>query len=77
MTSGPGARSPITYITAPGTGTTPKRQGGPRSPASSSEATGALDTKMNDGKNVLIYGDVTVYRPQGRVQLVARGIRAG
>jgi len=36
---------------------------------------GALDFEMNDGKNVLIYGDVTVYRPQGRVQLVARGIK--
>ena len=36
---------------------------------------GALDFEMNDGKNVLVYGDVTVYRPQGRVQLVARGIK--
>lgn len=36
---------------------------------------GSLDFEMNDGKNVLVYGDVTVYRPQGRVQLVARGIK--
>ena len=36
---------------------------------------GALDFEMNDGKNVLVYGDVAVYRPQGRVQLVARGIK--
>ena len=36
---------------------------------------GTLDFEMNDGKNVLVYGDVTVYRPQGRVQLVARGIK--
>ncbi len=36
---------------------------------------GALDFEMNDGKNILVYGDVTVYRPQGRVQLVARGIK--
>ena len=36
---------------------------------------GSLNFEMNDGKNVLVYGDVTVYRPQGRVQLVARGIK--
>ena len=36
---------------------------------------GTLDFEMNDGKNVLVYGDVAVYRPQGRVQLVARGIK--
>jgi exodeoxyribonuclease VII large subunit len=36
---------------------------------------GSLDFEMNDGKNVLVYGDIAVYRPQGRVQLVARGIK--
>jgi len=36
---------------------------------------GSLDFDMNDGKNVLVYGDIAVYRPQGRVQLVARGIK--
>lgn len=30
---------------------------------------------LSDGQNVLVYGDVSVYRPQGRVQLMARGIR--
>ena len=35
----------------------------------------SLDFELNDGKNVLVYGDVAVYRPQGRVQLVARGIK--
>ena len=36
---------------------------------------GSLDFEMNDGKNVLVYGDISVYRPQGKVQLVARGIK--
>ena len=35
----------------------------------------SLDFEIKDGKNVLVFGDVAVYRPQGRVQLVARGIR--
>jgi exodeoxyribonuclease VII large subunit len=35
----------------------------------------SLDFELKDGKNVLVFGDVAVYRPQGRVQLVARGIR--
>lgn len=35
----------------------------------------SLDFELANGKNVLIYGDVAVYRPQGRVQLVARGIK--
>jgi len=35
----------------------------------------SLDFEMADGKNVLVFGDITVYRPQGRVQLVARGIK--
>jgi exodeoxyribonuclease VII large subunit len=34
-----------------------------------------LDFDLRDGQNVLVYGDVSVYRPQGRVQLVAQGIR--
>lgn len=35
----------------------------------------SLDFEMKDGKNVLVFGDITVYKPQGRVQLVARGIK--
>lgn len=35
----------------------------------------SLDFEMADGKNVLVFGDITVYKPQGRVQLVARGIK--
>jgi exodeoxyribonuclease VII large subunit len=35
----------------------------------------SLDFEMKDGKNVLVFGDISVYRPQGRVQLVARGIK--
>jgi exodeoxyribonuclease VII large subunit len=35
----------------------------------------SLDFELADGKNVLVFGDVAVYRPQGRVQLVARGIK--
>jgi exodeoxyribonuclease VII large subunit len=35
----------------------------------------ALNFELKDGNNVLVYGDVAVYRPQGRVQLVARGIK--
>jgi exodeoxyribonuclease VII large subunit len=34
-----------------------------------------LDFEMEDGKNVLVFGDIAVYRPQGRVQLVARGVK--
>jgi exodeoxyribonuclease VII large subunit len=34
-----------------------------------------LGFDLLDGQNVLVYGDVSVYRPQGRVQLMARGIR--
>ena len=34
-----------------------------------------LGFNLRDGQNVLVYGDVSVYRPQGRVQLVAQGIR--
>jgi exodeoxyribonuclease VII large subunit len=35
----------------------------------------SLDFEMKDGKNVMVFGDIAVYRPQGRVQLVARGIK--
>ncbi len=34
-----------------------------------------LGFELKDGQNVIVYGDVGVYRPQGRVQLMARGIR--
>lgn len=34
-----------------------------------------LDFDMRDGQNVLVFGDVAVYRPQGRVQLMVRGLR--
>lgn len=30
---------------------------------------------LADGQNVLVFGDVTVYRPQGRVQIIVRGLR--
>jgi exodeoxyribonuclease VII large subunit len=35
----------------------------------------SLDFELDDGKNVMVFGDVAVYRPQGRVQLIARGIK--
>jgi len=34
-----------------------------------------LGFELKDGQNVIVYGDVGVYRPQGRVQLMAKGIR--
>lgn len=34
-----------------------------------------LNFDMRDGKNVLVFGDIAVYRPAGRLQLVARGIK--
>ncbi len=34
-----------------------------------------LDFEMKDGQNVLVYGDISVYRPHGRVQLMAQGIK--
>ena len=34
-----------------------------------------LNFEMKDGTNVMVFGDVAVYRPQGRVQLIARGIK--
>ena len=35
----------------------------------------SLNFELEDGKNVMVFGDVAVYRPQGRVQLIARGIK--
>ncbi|MFZ2473324.1 MAG: exodeoxyribonuclease VII large subunit [Methanothrix sp.] len=35
----------------------------------------SLDFELKDGKNVMVLGDVAVYRPQGRVQLVARAVK--
>ena len=35
----------------------------------------SLDFEPRDGKNVMVFGDIAVYRPQGRVQLVARALR--
>jgi exodeoxyribonuclease VII large subunit len=34
-----------------------------------------LGVELKDGQNVLVFGDVGIYAPQGRVQLIARGIR--
>ena len=34
-----------------------------------------LGFDLKDGLNILVYGDIAVYRPQGRVQLVAKGIK--
>jgi exodeoxyribonuclease VII large subunit len=34
-----------------------------------------LGFRLQDGQNVLVFGDVGIYAPQGRVQLIARGIR--
>jgi exodeoxyribonuclease VII large subunit len=35
----------------------------------------SLNFELKDGTNVMVFGDVAVYRPQGRVQLIARGIK--
>jgi exodeoxyribonuclease VII large subunit len=35
----------------------------------------SLNFELDDGKNVMVFGDVAVYRPQGRVQLVARAVK--
>lgn len=35
----------------------------------------SLNFDLKDGINVLVYGDVGVYRPHGRVQIIARGIK--
>jgi exodeoxyribonuclease VII large subunit len=34
-----------------------------------------LDFEMKDGQNLLVFGDISVYRPQGRVQLLVRGVK--
>jgi exodeoxyribonuclease VII large subunit len=36
---------------------------------------GRLGFGLENGQNVLVFGDVGVYAPAGRVQLIARGIR--
>ena len=36
---------------------------------------GRVETELRNGMNVLLFGDVAVYRPQGRVQLVAKAIK--
>ncbi len=36
---------------------------------------GGVETELGNGMNVLLFGDVAVYRPLGRVQLVARAIK--
>jgi exodeoxyribonuclease VII large subunit len=35
----------------------------------------SLNFELKDGTNVMVFGDVAVYRPQGRVQLVARAVK--
>lgn len=35
----------------------------------------SLGFEIGDGKNILVFGDIAVYKPQGRVQLLARGIK--
>ncbi|MDD4652034.1 MAG: exodeoxyribonuclease VII large subunit [Methanothrix sp.] len=35
----------------------------------------SLNFELKDGKNVMVFGDIAVYRPQGRVQLIARALR--
>lgn len=36
---------------------------------------GQIDFDLADGRNVLIFGDVEFYRPQGRVQILVKGMR--
>lgn len=36
---------------------------------------GGLDFELENGQNVLVYGDVEFYRPQGRVQILAKAVR--
>jgi exodeoxyribonuclease VII large subunit len=36
---------------------------------------GGLDFELENGQNVLVYGDVEFYRPQGRVQVLAKAVR--
>lgn len=35
----------------------------------------SLNFELDDGKNIMVFGDVAVYRPQGRVQLIARAVK--
>ena len=35
----------------------------------------SLGIAMKDGMNIMAFGDVTVYRPQGRVQVIVRGVK--
>ena len=35
----------------------------------------SLNFELKDGTNVMVFGDVAVYRPQGRVQLVVRAVK--
>ena len=35
----------------------------------------SLGFELKDGQNVLVYGDVEIYRPRGQVQLIVRGMR--
>jgi exodeoxyribonuclease VII large subunit len=34
-----------------------------------------FDFEMKDGQNLLVFGDIAVYKPQGRVQLLIRGVK--
>jgi exodeoxyribonuclease VII large subunit len=34
-----------------------------------------LDFEMKNGQNLLVFGDISVYKPQGRVQLLVRGVK--
>jgi exodeoxyribonuclease VII large subunit len=34
-----------------------------------------LDFEMKDGQNLQVFGDIAVYKPQGRVQLLVRGVK--
>jgi exodeoxyribonuclease VII large subunit len=34
-----------------------------------------LGFRLKDGQNVLVFGDVEIYRPRGQVQIVAKGIK--
>jgi len=35
----------------------------------------SLNFEKKNGKNIMVFGDVAVYRPQGRVQLIARAVK--
>ncbi|HWQ19533.1 MAG TPA: exodeoxyribonuclease VII large subunit [Methanotrichaceae archaeon] len=38
-------------------------------------AAGRLGFELEDGQNVLVFGDIDFYRPRGQAQLIARGIK--